>query len=254
MKPLVAGNWKMNGDLESLSELTRGIASSLNDSPLDCEILVFPSYVYLGEIAGLVQGSALGLGAQDLDVREGGAVTGAVSGNMLKDVGCSYVLVGHSERRTLFGESDQAVADKFAAALAAGLTPIVCVGESLDERKAGQAISVVTRQLQAVTDHVSVDDLRKGHVAYEPVWAIGTGESATPEQAEEVHAELAGFLRQVDAGLSKEIKILYGGSVTPDNAASLFAKQHIDGALVGGASLKTDSFIEICQAAQASAA
>lgn len=250
-KPLLAGNWKMNGDRASLSALARGIVRSLHSSPpRQCELLVLPPFVYLPEVSGELQGSVVGVGAQDLDVRHGGAVTGAVSAAMLKDIGCSHVLVGHSERRSLFGETDDLVARKFKRALDAGLTPILCVGESLDERKAGLELAVVGRQLDAVSQLVGADGLAGGLVAYEPVWAIGTGESATPEQAESVHGGLRRYLDALDPQLARQTKILYGGSVTPENAASLLGQDNIDGALIGGASLKVESFMGVVHRAE----
>lgn len=248
--PIVAGNWKMNGDTASIDHLLGELLAELDQSPVQhCKVLVFPSYIYLRQVAEKLSGSVVGVGAQDIDQREAGAVTGAVSAEMLKDVGCDYVLVGHSERRTLFGEDDQTVARKYVRALAGQLTPVVCVGETLEERQAGATLQVVTRQLQAVINLAGAEGIAAGLVAYEPVWAIGTGESATPEQAEEVHAGLRQCLAELDAGIANEMRILYGGSVTPENAQSLFANDNVDGALVGGASLKAKSFADICRAA-----
>ena len=240
----------MNGSRVGLTELSADIAASLQHSPLQaCEVMVLPPYVYLPEVIACLEGSGIMAGAQDLDAKENGAVTGAISGAMLKDIGCSHVLVGHSERRQIFGENDAVVAEKFARALASGLTPIVCVGESLAERKAMRHIEVVKRQLRAVGNVVGADGLAGGHVAYEPVWAIGTGESASPEQAEEVHDEIREFLSELDPEATANVKVLYGGSVTPENAAALFGQEHIDGVLVGGAALDAESFVSICRAA-----
>jgi triosephosphate isomerase len=246
--PVVAGNWKMNGDSASVSILIDGILG--NQAELTCEVLVFPPFVYLGQVAGQLTGSGVLLGAQDVDAKEKGAVTGGVSASMLHDVGCRYVIVGHSERRTVFGEDDDTVAEKFEQCLENKLKPILCVGESLEERNAGATLEVVTSQLEHVLNRVGVQAMGSAMIAYEPVWAIGTGESATPGQAEEVHSELRACVARADATLAASIRILYGGSVTPENAAILFAGINVDGALVGGASLKAESFIEICRAAE----
>lgn len=257
-RPLVAGNWKMNGNRAGLTQLAGSIARLLDErtgkqGPAgSVEALLFPPYVYLSEVAAVVQGSQLAVGAQDADHRDEGAVTGAVAAAMLKDVGCTHLLVGHSERRQLFGEQDEQVALKFAKALEAGLTPIVCVGESLAQRQAGQTLDVVRRQLSAVTDAAGLAGMAKGMVAYEPVWAIGTGQSASPEQAEEVHLALREALRGLSSELADTTRILYGGSVTPRNAALLLSQSNIDGALVGGASLDAESFVAVCQAADGS--
>lgn len=247
---LVAGNWKMNGSKAKLAELSTGIARLMQQSPpRACEVLVLPPYIYMPGVMDCLEGSVVKVGAQDLDARETGAVTGAVSGAMLKDLGCSHVLVGHSERRQLFGEDDSQVAEKFARALAEGLTPILCVGESDADRLAMRHLEVVRRQLMAVNSRVGVAGLANGHIAYEPVWAIGTGKSASPELAEEVHDEIRHYLDGLDATATARVKVLYGGSVSPENAASLLEQAHIDGALVGGASLDAESFVNICRAA-----
>lgn len=251
--PLVAGNWKMNGDAGSLDLLLDGVLSELSALALRrCGVLVFPPYVYLGQVAQKLRGSIVGVGSQDVDQRTQGAVTGGVSAAMVKDAGCGFVLVGHSERRTLFAESDELVTDKFEQCGSQGLVPIVCVGETLEERRRDQTIEVVTRQLRAVTSRVGLAGFDGAMIAYEPVWAIGTGESATPEQAEEVHAGLRKCLAELDQDLSNRTRILYGGSVTADNAMALFGMKNVDGALVGGASLKANSFAEICKAAEES--
>lgn len=249
-QPLVAGNWKMNGDLASITGLINDTRQALDDQPgLSTDVLVFPPHVYISTVVQGFKGSRVGVGAQDVDHRESGAVTGAVSAGMLNDIGCSHVLVGHSERRTLFGETDDLVAEKFNRVLQAGLVPIVCVGETLDERQRGSTLDVVTRQLDVVLDAAGIDAFNQAMVAYEPVWAIGTGESATPEQAEEVHACLRDCLARRDTGIGENCRVLYGGSVTPDNASALFAQENLDGALVGGASLNGNSFARICEAA-----
>ena len=251
--PLVAGNWKMNGDAGSIGLLLDGVLRELSVLALRrCSVLVFPSYVHLGQVAQKLRGSNVGVGSQDVDQRQQGAVTGGVSAAMVKDAGCGFVLVGHSERRTLFGETDELVADKVEQCGLQNLVPIVCVGETLEERRQGRTLEVVTRQLRAVTSRVSLAGFDGAMVAYEPVWAIGTGESATPEQAEEVHAGLRECVAELDEDLSNRTRILYGGSVTADNAVELFRMKNVDGALVGGASLKANSFAEICKAAEES--
>ena len=216
----------------------------------DVEVLLFPPVGYLqGFVAGL--GSTLvGLGAQDLHVAAEGAYTGEISGRMIRDLGGQWVLVGHSERRTGRGESDELVAQKYIAALDAGLTPIVCVGESLDEREAGRAGEVVRRQVGAVLDAAGAAGLSCGAVAYEPVWAIGTGRTATPEQAENMHGFIRETIAREDAVTARSLRILYGGSVKPGNAAELFAQPNIDGGLIGGASLEPGGFLSIAAAAQ----
>jgi triosephosphate isomerase len=237
--PLVAGNWKMHGDRASNRALLDAVlAGSAGLKGVECAVCVpFP---YLGEVAGQLAGKSLALGAQNLSEHEKGAFTGEVSGAMLKEFGCRYVLAGHSERRQLYGETDAMVAAKFAAAAGKGVTPILCVGETLAEREAGRTQDVVGRQLDAVKF------LDGAVLAYEPVWAIGTGKTASPEQAQEVHAFLRG---KVPPGT----RILYGGSVKKDNAAALFSMQDIDGGLIGGASLVAEDFIAIVKAAAVAA-
>jgi triosephosphate isomerase len=251
--PLVAANWKMNGSAGSLDSLLESLLRELSLLALTrCSVLVFPSYVHLSQVAQKLRGSGVGVGSQDVDQRTQGAVTGGVSAAMVKDVGCRFVLVGHSERRTLFADTDELVADKFEQCGIHKLVPIICVGETLEERRQDRTIEVVTRQLRAVTSRVGLLGFDGAMIAYEPVWAIGTGESASPEQAEEVHAGLRKSLTGLDEGLSKRTRILYGGSVTADNAVALFGMENVDGALVGGASLKANSFAEICKAAEES--
>jgi len=211
--------------------------------------VVCPPFVYLQETARLLKDSDVALGAQSLCAEPIGAFTGEVSGTMLRDVGCGYVLVGHSERRQLYGENDALVARKFVAAQAAGLVPVLCVGETLEERERGLTTEVVARQLDAVLAVTGVGALRSAVIAYEPVWAIGTGRTATPEQAQEVHAMIRARVAAADARIGGEVRILYGGSVKASNARELFAMADIDGGLVGGASLKADEFAQICAAA-----
>jgi len=247
-KPLVAGNWKMHG---SRAENAALLQSLLDRLPADgaAEVLVCPPFVYLLEIGRQLKGSDVRLGAQSLCAEGQGAFTGEVSGAMLRDVGCSHVLVGHSERRQLYGEHDALVARKFVAAQANGLTPVLCVGETLEEREGGRTTDVVARQLDAVLAVSGVAALRDAVIAYEPVWAIGTGRNATPEQAQEVHAMIRARVAALDAKIGGAVRILYGGSVKASNARELFAMADIDGGLVGGASLKADEFAQICAAA-----
>lgn len=247
-KPLIAGNWKMHGALaasrELVVELVEGIAGETR-----AEMLLCPPFVYLTAVADWAARSSIELGAQDVSVQlDKGAYTGEVAGRMLADVGCRYVIVGHSERRSLFDDTDTRTADKFAAAQAAGLTPILCVGETLDEREGGRTQAVVERQLRAVLEAHGVAAFGAAVVAYEPVWAIGTGRTATPDQAQEVHAFIRGLIAAQDATIAGQIRILYGGSVNAGNAGDLLARDDIDGGLVGGASLKASEFLAIFRA------
>ena len=246
-RKLVAGNWKMHGSLQQNSVLLASIAAGA--SGMACEMAVCPPYPYLGQAQLALQGSPLALGAQSLSEHASGAFTGEVSAAMLLEFGCRYVLVGHSERRALFGETDAVVAAKFAAAQEAGLVPVLCVGETLDERNAGQTASVIARQLSAVLDRVGVNAMVSAVVAYEPVWAIGTGVTASPAQAQEVHAAIRAQVAALDAGVAEGLRILYGGSVKPQNAKELFGQADIDGGLIGGAALVADDFLAICLAA-----
>ena len=240
---LVVGNWKMNGSRASVAALLEGIRSA---GPVAAQVAVCPPFPYLADVAVSLAGTAIAWGGQDCAVQDSGAFTGDVSASMLADLGCRYVIVGHSERRQIHGESDKLVAEKAKAALGHNLTPIVCVGETLAEREAGQTDAVVKRQLSAVIHHLA-HCVPQIVVAYEPVWAIGTGRTATPEQAQAVHALLRAQLHAATES-SDRMHILYGGSVKPDNAATLFAQPDIDGGLIGGASLKADDFIAICRA------
>jgi triosephosphate isomerase (TIM) len=248
---LVAGNWKMNGSHAANIALVTAVARAA--APLtNVEVVVCPPFVYLDAVARALDGSRVALGAQSLaDQPKPGAFTGEIHGAMLKDVGCRFVIVGHSERRTFYGERDGIVARKFGTALASGLTPILCIGELLEERENGQAEVVLARQLGTVVDECGIATFAGAVLAYEPVWAIGTGRNATPEQAQQAHAFIRGMLRAKDAKIADSIRILYGGSVKGDNARTLFAGADVDGGLIGGASLKADEFAAICQAAQA---
>ena len=247
-KFLVAGNWKMHGDTTANSELVAGIIAGQPDSQ-NVDMLVCPPFPYLAAVASQVKGSRLLLGAQNVCEQEKGAFTGEVAPAMLADVGCSHVIVGHSERRAIYGESSALVAAKFAAALDAGLTPILCVGETIEQREAGETEAVVKEQLDAVLDTAGAEALGRAIVAYEPVWAIGTGLTATPEQAQDVHRFIRGEVAARDAAVAEGLQILYGGSVKGDNAAGLFGMADIDGGLVGGASLKAGDFLAIADAA-----
>ena len=242
-RKLVVGNWKMNGTRVANIELLAAIRA---EGPFAAEVAVCAPFPYLADVALSLQGSNIGSGAQDCSAHESGAYTGEVSAAMLAEYGCRYVIVGHSERRAYHAESDQLVADKAKIALAKGLTPIVCVGETLAERETGQTDAVVKRQLSAVI-HTLGHCISQVVVAYEPVWAIGTGKTATPEQAQAVHALLRAQLKAA-SGKAGEMKILYGGSVKADNAATLFSQADIDGGLIGGALLKASDFVAICRA------
>jgi triosephosphate isomerase len=244
-KPLVVGNWKMHGSQPSNAELLAAIVAA---RPFTADVAVCVPFPYLAQAALALAASDIRWGAQDCSAYEQGAYTGEVSAGMLRELGCRYAIVGHSERRQYHAESDQLVADKAKAALARGVTPIVCVGETLAQREAGQTEAVVKRQLSAVI-HTLTHCVGEMVVAYEPVWAIGTGKTATPEQAQAVHALLRAQLAAATPRAA-EMTLLYGGSVKPDNAAQLFAQADIDGGLVGGASLKAADFIAICRAVQ----
>lgn len=243
-RKLVAGNWKMHGSHTANAELLAGIQAA---RPFACDVAVCVPYPYLSETAVALAASDVRWGAQDCSAHEQGAFTGEVSVAMLAEFGCRYVIVGHSERRQYHQESDQLVADKAKIALSRGVTPIVCVGETLAQREAGETDAVVKRQLSAVI-HALGHCAGEMVVAYEPVWAIGTGRTASPEQAQAVHALLRAQLQAATAHAA-DMKILYGGSVKPDNASTLFAQPDIDGGLIGGASLKAADFVAICRAA-----
>jgi len=245
---LVAGNWKMYGSRAFTRSLVSGLAAEFTEGA-PCGIAVCPPYAYLAEAVELAAGTPVEVGAQDVSSQDEGAFTGEVSGAMLADVGCRYAIVGHSERRSLHGESDELVAEKFIAAQRHGLVPILCVGESLEEREADQTEAVVARQLTAVVRAAGIGAFATAVIAYEPVWAIGTGRTASPEQAQAVHAFIRGLLRSENANIADFIKVLYGGSVKAANAADIFAMPDVDGGLVGGASLEVASFASICRAA-----
>ena len=243
-KILVAGNWKMNGSEAMVTELLGGLLAGSRDGR-HVDLAVFPPFPYLAQVRDQLDGSGIAWGGQTLNPVEKGAHTGEVAASMLLDLGCRYVLVGHSERRSIYGESDEDVAERFAAALEAGLEPVLCVGETLDEREAGVTEDVVARQIDAVLQRSGVKAFANATVAYEPVWAIGTGKTASPEQAQAVHAFIRDKFAGLDAIIAGQLRILYGGSVNGSNAADLFAREDIDGGLVGGASLKVEDFLAI---------
>lgn len=245
---LVAGNWKMNGSSAVNEQLAGEIIDGMGRSEA-VELLICPPYPYLASMAARVAGTDLLLGAQSLSEFESGAHTGEVSPGMLRDVGCEYVIVGHSERRALYNEDNECVARKFAAALKAGLRPILCVGETLEDREAGRTEEVIEGQLHAVLELAGIDAFSSAVLAYEPVWAIGTGKTASPEQAQDVHQHIRSLLAAQNDNIASQVRILYGGSVNGGNADGLFAMPDIDGGLIGGASLKSADFLAIAAAA-----
>jgi triosephosphate isomerase len=245
---LVAGNWKMNGSSAANAELVAGI---IGGAPAGSgfSLLVCPPFPYIEAVAAQASGSAVKVGAQNVSEHQKGAFTGEVAPSMLKDIGCEYVIVGHSERRSLYGETSAQVAAKFVAAQAAGLVPILCVGETLEEREAGATESVVDEQLDAVFEAAGIEAFAAAVVAYEPVWAIGTGMTATPEQAQDVHRHIRARLAAHSEDIAGRVQVLYGGSMKGDNAPGLLAQPDIDGGLIGGASLKAEDFLAIARAA-----
>jgi triosephosphate isomerase len=245
---LVAGNWKMHGDEARNRELVAAIIDGAPDEK-DVSLLGCPPFPYLAAVASQLRGSNVALGAQNVSEHEGGAFTGEVAPAMLAEVGCRYVIVGHSERRTLYGETSAQVAAKMAAALDAGLIPILCIGETLEERESGSTEQVVGEQLAAALERNGIAAFASAVIAYEPVWAIGTGKTATPEQAQDVHRYIRSVLAEHDASVAENVQLLYGGSVKGDNAAGLFGMPDIDGGLIGGASLKAADFLAIARAA-----
>ncbi|HLS84403.1 MAG TPA: triose-phosphate isomerase [Arenimonas sp.] len=248
MRPkIVAGNWKLNGSRRFARELLDAVVAG--ERPAGVELVILPPVPYLAELADRYAGQGLAFGAQDLDLHEQGAYTGEVAGAMLRDVGARYVLVGHSERREYHEEDSRLVAEKFVLAQKAGLVPILCVGETLHQREAGQTEWAIEKQLAPVLELAGIGGFRDALVAYEPVWAIGTGRTASPEQAQEVHAFIRGELAAHDATIAGSLPILYGGSVKPANAAELFSRPDVDGGLIGGASLVARDFLAIAAAA-----
>lgn len=244
---LVVGNWKLNGSLDSIKQLVAGIAAGAGDTG-NTQIAVCPPFVYIPLVSNLLADSKVAVGSQDISDQESGAFTGEISGAMLNDFSCSYAIVGHSERRALYAEDDEFTARKFAAARKAGLTPILCVGETLEEREQGITEEVVSRQLDAVIRLEGIAAIGEAVVAYEPVWAIGTGKTASPQQAQDVHAFIRGKLADFDKMVADKVQILYGGSVKSSNVKELVSMQDIDGGLIGGASLAAEDFLAICMA------
>jgi triosephosphate isomerase len=247
-RTLVAGNWKLNGSKQNTKELIDGILQGMS-AVTNADVAVCPPFVYIPQAAELLASTQVAWGAQNCSQHNDGAYTGEVAAPMLKEFGCTYVILGHSERRSIYNESNDDIVQKFIAVKSAGLIPILCVGELLTEREAGKTEAVVAEQLDAVLNVTGIEEFENAVIAYEPVWAIGTGVTATPEQAQEVHAFIRQRLAAKNAAIAENVQILYGGSVKPDNAAELFANSDIDGGLIGGASLQADSFLGICTAA-----
>jgi triosephosphate isomerase (TIM) len=245
---LVAGNWKMNGSRTESVALLEGVKKGMS-SASKAEVAVCPPYVLIPLAAEKLAGSVIVWGGQNLSAHKSGAYTGEVSGPMLKDYGCTYVIVGHSERRTLYGENDALVTEKYGAAQTVNLIPILCVGETLQEREANQTETVVARQLDAVIEKHGIGSFNSAVIAYEPVWAIGTGKTATPQQAQDVHRFIRACLAARDKAVADKVRILYGGSMKGSNAKELLAQPDIDGGLIGGASLQVEEFLTICRAA-----
>lgn len=243
---MVAGNWKMHGSLANTANILGYLKANCDTIP-NVELVVLPPFVFLDQAQRLLNASRIALGAQNMHEQNSGAYTGEIAGTMLKELGCRYVLLGHSERRSLFHETDEQVAKKVQAALQCGLKPICCVGENLAQREQAQTKDTVLAQLTAIVDVIGIQALANTVLAYEPVWAIGTGKTATPDQAQEVHLWLREFLMRRDKTVGQAVRILYGGSVKPDNAAALFAMPDIDGGLIGGASLDAKAFLDIAQ-------
>jgi triosephosphate isomerase len=248
-KKVIAGNWKMNKDLHQSQNLVSEIINGLGKD-IKAEVIVCPPFTSLSEVSSLLKGTQIKLGAQNMYYEESGAFTGEVSADMLKSVGCEYVILGHSERRVIFNEPDELINKKIKAALAKGLKPIFCIGELLEQRENGETMQVVSRQVEKGLEGVSAEQMKNLIIAYEPVWAIGTGKTATPQQAQEVHSFIRELVdKKFNASVSENLIIQYGGSVKPDNANQLLSQKDIDGALVGGACLKADSFLGIIASA-----
>jgi triosephosphate isomerase len=248
-KSFIAGNWKMNTDIHSSVKLAEGVVSGCRDVVGKVDIAVCPPFVYLQQVGKALQSSHIGLGSQDIYFEQKGAFTGEISAAMLKDVGCTYTLCGHSERRHVIGETDELINKKVHAAISGGLLPILCVGELIEERKANRTVEVVTRQMKKGLAGLIAEKMSAVTIAYEPVWAIGTGLTATPQQAQEVHALIRKLVAEMyDRKIADSIRIQYGGSVKPDNAGELMNEEDVDGLLVGGASLKAEDFVAIVKA------
>lgn len=247
-RPIVAGNWKMNGSRASVADLVANVLAGVDEVD-NTEVVVCPPFILIPDVVQHLEGTAVKWGGQNLSEHDSGAFTGEIAADMLKDYGCDYCIVGHSERRSLYSETDQVVAKKFAKALECGLTPILCIGETLSQREKGATEAVLARQLEAVLDHCAIESFATAVLAYEPVWAIGTGKTATPDQAQEVHGFIRDKLSMIDKKIAQEIRIQYGGSVKADNAKDLFSQKDVDGGLIGGASLNAKDFLAICRAA-----
>lgn len=252
-KTLVAGNWKLNGSKASIAELLKDIVSGMSSDPKsDTQVAVCAPYIYIPYVQDILTKvdaeSKIWLGSEDISMYESGAYTGEVSGSMLKDFSCEYAIVGHSERRTIFGESDLDIAKKFAVTKKHGIKPILCVGEKLKDREKGITKEIVASQLDAIIELEGVNAFKDAVIAYEPVWAIGTGMTATSEQAQEVHAFIRAKLADINLEMAEKVQILYGGSVNDNNAEELFSMSDVDGGLIGGAALKAESFLAICRA------
>jgi triosephosphate isomerase (TIM) len=249
-RKVIAGNWKMNNDISETENLVKSILSGLENKNLSCGVIICPPFTSLNVANLLIKGTNIKLGAQNMYYEENGAYTGEVSTKMLKSAGCEYVIVGHSERRTLFGETDELISKKVIKAIQVGLKPIFCVGESLEERKRNLMQEIVGNQVLKGLESISEEDMKNIIIAYEPVWAIGTGVNATPEQAEEAHAYIRGLISdKYSKKTAEELVIQYGGSVNPGNSKELLSQKNVDGALIGGASLKADSFLKIIESA-----
>ncbi|MDB4056958.1 triose-phosphate isomerase [Candidatus Thioglobus sp.] len=245
-KTIIAGNWKMNASKTSVKSLIGGILSGMEG--VNSEVLVCVPFPYMSQVESLIEGSNLKLGAQNININSSGAFTGEVSADMIKDFGAKHVIVGHSERRSLYGETSSVVAEKTKAALGAGLFPLLCVGESLEQREAGKTETVVAEQINAVIELVGIESFDSIIIAYEPVWAIGTGMTATPEQAQAVHFFIRNLLGESSENIAQKTPILYGGSMNAGNAVELISCPDIDGGLIGGAALKAEDFLQICKA------
>ncbi len=247
-KKVIAGNWKMNNDISETRNLISEILKKLENKSVNCDIIACPTFTSLSEANSLTKGTIVKLGAQNMYFEESGAFTGEISAKMLKSTGCEYVILGHSERRAIFGESNELINKKIKKALSAGLKPIFCVGETIDERKKGTTKEVVRNQVLKGLENVSEDEMKEIIIAYEPIWAIGTGVNATPEQAQEVHEFIRGLIEEkYFSEIAENLIIQYGGSVKPDNSKILMSQKDVDGALVGGASLKAASFLGIIE-------
>lgn len=249
-KKIIAGNWKMNKDLNESQYLISKLTSGLSGKQVNCEVIICPPFTSLSEAYSLIKNTPVRLGAQNMYFEESGAFTGEISAKMLKSVGCEYVIIGHSERRFIFRETDGFINEKLKSALDSGLKPIFCVGETLEEREAGKEKEVLNKQLSEGLDEISVNQMKNIIIAYEPVWAIGTGKTATPTQAQEMHNFIRIYIKDdFTEEVADQLIIQYGGSVKPENARDLLAQKDIDGALVGGACLNADSFISIIESA-----